>query len=143
MKLGGYHRLTRVVTITLAAGALASTVLAAPSLSQPGQDIREQEPKSAADVQNVTPDRPAGGQEVHFTVRAIDLEAPDLKVNRTALAKISQYVRKKRAPIVQNSRPGTFLMSTSGRFLNVLNTARPGTFWLLAPTLWYAIAFGV
>lgn len=88
MKLGGYHRLTRVITITLAAGALASTVLAAPSLSQPGQDIREQEPKSAADVQNVTPDRPAGGQEVHFTVRAIDLDAPDLKMNRTALAKI-------------------------------------------------------
>ena len=88
MKLGGYHTLGRGIIITLAMSAFASTALAASSLSQPGQEIKEQEPKRAAQVENVMPKWPAEGQEVRFTVRGIDLDAPDLKVNRNALAKI-------------------------------------------------------
>ena len=88
MKSGGYHTLGRGIIITLAAGAFASTALAASSLSQPGQEIKEQQPKGTAQVENVTPDRPTEGKEVRFTVRSIDLDAPDLKVNRAALTKI-------------------------------------------------------
>lgn len=88
MNFGGYHTLGRGILITLAVGAFSSTALAASSLSQPGQEIRGQEPKGAAEVENVTPKPPTDGQEVSFTVRGIDLDAPDLKVNRAALAKI-------------------------------------------------------
>lgn len=88
MKLRGYHVLGRGLILTMAMGAFASTTLAAPSLSQPGQEIKAQERQGAAEVENVAPDRPAEGQEVRFTVRGIDLDAPDLKVNRSALAKI-------------------------------------------------------
>jgi GT2 family glycosyltransferase len=37
---------------------------------------------------------------------------------RTALAKISQYVKKKRRPIYQNNFPGTFLIKTNGKTLD-------------------------
>lgn len=88
MKLRGYHGLRRGLILTVALGAFASTAIAAPSLSQPGQEIKAQEPQGTAAVENVTPDRPVEGQEVRFTVRGIDLNAPDLKVNRVALTKI-------------------------------------------------------
>ena len=52
------------------------------------QEIKEQEPKRAAEVENAMPERSTEGQEIRFTVRGIDLDAPDLKVNRNALAKI-------------------------------------------------------
>ena len=51
MKSGGYHTLGRGIIITLAAGAFASTALAASSLSQPGQEIKEQQPKGTAQVE--------------------------------------------------------------------------------------------
>lgn len=88
MKFGGYHTLGRGLAITVAIGAFASTALASSSLSQPGQEIKEQEPKRAAEVENAMPERSTEGQEIRFTVRGIDLDAPDLKVNRNALAKI-------------------------------------------------------
>ncbi|MGP1586288.1 MAG: ShlB/FhaC/HecB family hemolysin secretion/activation protein [Schwartzia sp. (in: firmicutes)] len=88
MKLRGYHALRRGLILTMAVGAFSSTALAASSLSQPGQEIKAQERQGTAEVENVTPERPAEGQEVRFTVRGIDLDAPDLKVNRSALAKI-------------------------------------------------------
>ena len=98
MKLGGYHTLGRGLIITVAIGAFASTALASSSLSQPGQEIKEQEPKRAAEVENAMPERSAEGQEIRFTVRGIDLDAPDLKVNRNALAKIWSRALIRRSP---------------------------------------------
>ena len=73
MKLGGYHTLGRGLIITVAIGAFASTALESSSLSQPGQEIKEQEPKRAAEVENAMPERSTEGQEIRFTVRGIDL----------------------------------------------------------------------
>lgn len=72
--------------ITLGGGAVS----AAPSLSQPGQEVQQELPRPEAEVQDTTPDRPQGAPEVEFTITNFRLEAPDLYLDKGELTKILQ-----------------------------------------------------
>ena len=85
-----YKSAARIMTMTLLAGAFASTTWAAPSLSQPGEDINEQLPKAAAEVENRTGTPNAQVPDVKFTLKNIKLDAAELRVNQAELAKILQ-----------------------------------------------------
>lgn len=88
MDFRGYRWFAGVVTATLAAGSFAATALAAPSLPSPGEQIKRMEPQGTAKVESMALRAPQGGAEVSFTVRTIDLDAPELKLNQDAVANI-------------------------------------------------------
>ena len=69
---------------------LQGTALAAPSLSQPGQDIRGQESMPEAEVRDDTPVTDKEGGEVQFTITNFRLEAPDLSLDKGPLVQILQ-----------------------------------------------------
>lgn len=85
-----YKSAARIMTMTLLAGAFASTTWAAPSLSQPGEDINEQLPKAAAEVENNVGSPNTSVPDVKFTLKNIKLDAAELRVDQAALAKILQ-----------------------------------------------------
>ena len=68
-------------------------VMAAPSLSQPGQDIQKELPKSEAEVVDNAPDKPKQAPQVEFTITNFRLEAPDLYLDKGELTKILQHLK--------------------------------------------------
>lgn len=72
--------------ITLGGGV----AMAAPSLSQPGQDVQKELPRPEAEVHDATPDKPQGAPQVEFTITNFQLEAPDLYLDKAELTKILQ-----------------------------------------------------
>ena len=71
-------------------GALQGSVLAAPSLSRPGEDIEAQEPRPEAEWQDETPRGDNQAEAVHFKVENFRLEAPELYIDKEPLVKILQ-----------------------------------------------------
>lgn len=67
-----------------------SAAQAAPSLSQPGQEVRENLPRPEAEVKDNTPERPPAAPPVEFTIQNFRLEAPDLYLDKGELTKILQ-----------------------------------------------------
>ena len=74
----------------LLAGTLSGTALAASSLSKPAEDIKEQAPQAEAALEDNLPVGGATEQEVKFTITNFRLEAPELDLDKAALAKILQ-----------------------------------------------------
>jgi len=89
-------RICRLDGLKIAAGMsiaviqLGGAVWAAPSISQPGQEVEKELPRPAAEVQDVTPDKPKPTPPVEFTISNFRLEAPDLYLDKTELIKILQ-----------------------------------------------------
>lgn len=75
-----------VAVITLGGG----TASAAPSLSQPGQEVQQELPKPQAEVVDNTPEKPKRAPMVEFTITNFRLEAPDLYLDKGELTKILQ-----------------------------------------------------
>lgn len=85
-----YKSAARILTLTLVAGAFASTAWAASSMSQPGEHINEQLPVGSAAVENNSTVQNANVPEVKFTLKSIKLDAAELHLNQAELAKILQ-----------------------------------------------------
>lgn len=66
--------------------AAATTVCAAPSLSQPGQDIAGQLPRGSAEVSSEMPKAPEVAAT--FVVKSLDIDAAELRLNKEAIAGI-------------------------------------------------------
>ncbi len=87
----GMNLKLRRVSAALLAGTLllgAGAVSAAPSLSQPGDEIRKELPQPSAGVEDNTPTPPAETKTAVFTVKNILLDASELKLNKKDVAKI-------------------------------------------------------
>lgn len=67
-----------------------SATQAAPSLSQPGQEVRENLPRPEAEVKDNTPEKSKAASQVEFTIKNFRLEAPDLYLDKGELTKILQ-----------------------------------------------------
>lgn len=67
-----------------------SMALAAPSLSQPGQEVNENLPRPEAEVKDNNPERPQAAPQVEFAISNFRLEAPDLYLDKKELTKILQ-----------------------------------------------------
>ena len=63
---------------------------AAPSLSQPGQEVKQNLPRPEAEVKDITPEKPAPAPQVEFTIQNFRLEAPELYLDKQELTKILQ-----------------------------------------------------
>ena len=90
MEILAKKRLAQAVGACLMVGVLQGTAWAAPSLSQPGQDIEPQAPKPEAEVHDDTPTGEGLQEEVHFKVENFRLEAPELHIAKEPLVKILQ-----------------------------------------------------
>lgn len=91
MKFSSRRSIARAVAVAMslsAFGLFMPSALAVPSLSQPGQDINEQMPRGEADVENVMPAAPSENEEIKFTLKNINLDAPDLRLNKEKLTGI-------------------------------------------------------
>lgn len=87
----------KIAKVQIAAGFLAvcfnlggGEVLAAPSLSQPGQDVQQELPRPEAEVVDATPEKPQQAPQVEFAITNFRLEAPDLYLDKGELTKILQ-----------------------------------------------------
>ena len=86
----------KIVNARIAAGVIAACfsltegATAAPSLSQPGQNVAEKLPAPQAEVVDSTPEKPQGEPLVEFTITNFRLEAPDLYLDKGELTKILQ-----------------------------------------------------
>lgn len=76
--------------MTLAVMQMGGLAYAAPSLSQPGQEVEKELPKPQAEVQDNTPAKPQAAPQVEFTITNFRLEAPDLYLDKGELVKILQ-----------------------------------------------------
>ncbi len=85
-----YKSAAKIMTLTLLAGAFASTAWAAQSLSQPGEDINEQLPKGTAAVENNVGSPNSQVPDVKFTLKNIKLDASELHLDQAELQKILQ-----------------------------------------------------
>ena len=74
----------------LAVMQMGGLAYAAPSLSQPGQEVEKELPKPQAEVQDNTPAKPQAAPQVEFTITNFRLEAPDLYLDKGELVKILQ-----------------------------------------------------
>ncbi len=63
---------------------------AAPSLSQPGQNVQEKLPQAEAEVADMTPEKPQNTPQAEFAITNFRLEAPDLYLDKGELTKILQ-----------------------------------------------------
>ncbi|MDD6698948.1 MAG: ShlB/FhaC/HecB family hemolysin secretion/activation protein [Veillonellaceae bacterium] len=81
-----YRALAAAVLLGMAASGTAS---AAPSLWEPGQDIGAQAPKPSAAVESPLFEAPKT-EEASFTVKSIDIDASELKVDKAQLATLMQ-----------------------------------------------------
>lgn len=70
--------------MTCLLGTVAATAFAAPSLSQPGQDIKGQLPAPQAQVEKAAEPAPQAS-EVKFKLTGVELDASELKVDAAAL----------------------------------------------------------
>ena len=74
----------KIISITCLLGTAAATAFAAPSLSQPGQDIKGQMPAPQAQVEKAAEPAPQAS-EVKFKLTGVELDASELKVDAAAL----------------------------------------------------------
>lgn len=86
-----------IAKVQIAAGVLAAcfnlgggAAIAAPSLSQPGQEVEKELPRPEAEVVDSTPVKPKQAPQVEFTITNFRLEAPDLYLDKGELTKILQ-----------------------------------------------------
>ena len=86
-----------IAKVQIAAGVLAAcfnlgweVAFAAPSLSQPGQEVQKELPRPEAEVVDSTPEKPQQAPPVEFTITNFRLEAPDLYLDKGELTKILQ-----------------------------------------------------
>lgn len=86
-----------IAKVQIAAGVLAAcfnwggeVAFAAPSLSQPGQEVQKELPRPEAEVVDSTPEKPKQAPQVEFTITNFRLEAPDLYLDKGELTKILQ-----------------------------------------------------
>lgn len=77
----------KIISITCLLGTVAATAFAAPSLSQPGQDIKGQLPKPQAQVEKAAEPAPQAS-EVKFKLTDVEIDARELKVDAAALEAI-------------------------------------------------------
>ena len=63
---------------------------AAPSLSQPGQEVKQNLPRPEAEVKDINPEKTAPAPQVEFTIQNFRLEAPELYLDKQELTKILQ-----------------------------------------------------
>lgn len=75
----------KIISITCLLGTVAATAFAAPSLSQPGQDIKGQLPAPQAQVEKAAEPAPQAS-EVKFKLTGVELDASELKVDAAALS---------------------------------------------------------
>ena len=75
----------KIISITCLLGTAAATAFAAPSLSQPGQDIKGQMPAPQAQVEKAAEPAPQAS-EVKFKLTGVELDASELKVDAAALS---------------------------------------------------------
>jgi len=76
--------------MALAVMQMGGLAYAAPSLSQPGQEVEKELPQPQAEVQDNTPAKPQAAPQVEFTITNFRLEAPDLYLDKGELVKILQ-----------------------------------------------------
>ena len=88
MKEKYFRRLSLGVTAAVMLSTLAGTANAAPSLSKPGEEIKETQPQANAKVESNLPSAASDAQEVHFKVSGVKLDAQELKLNKDVLARI-------------------------------------------------------
>lgn len=74
----------KIIFITCLFGTVAATSFAAPSLSQPGQDIKEQLPTPQVQVEK-TADPALQASEVKFKLTGVQIDASELKIDAAAL----------------------------------------------------------
>lgn len=67
---------------------LTGTVNAAPSISEPGQDIAPKLPEASATVEDKLPTPQADAKEVRFTIKNLKLDAAELNLDKGELARI-------------------------------------------------------
>ncbi|WP_303839375.1 ShlB/FhaC/HecB family hemolysin secretion/activation protein [Selenomonas ruminantium] len=86
-----------IAKVQIAAGVLAAcfnlgggAAIAAPSLSQPGQEVEKELPRPEAEVVDSTPEKPKQAPQVEFTITNFRLEAPELYLDKGELTKILQ-----------------------------------------------------
>ena len=77
----------KIISITCLLGTVAATAFAAPSLSQPGQDIKGQMPVPEAQVEKAAEPAPKAS-EVKFKITGVHLDASELRVDAAALEAI-------------------------------------------------------
>ncbi|SFW31655.1 ShlB/FhaC/HecB family hemolysin secretion/activation protein [Selenomonas ruminantium] len=87
--------------MTLAVMQMGGLAYAAPSLSQPGQEVEKELPKPQAEVQDNTPAKPQAAPQVEFTITNFRLEAPDLYLDKGELVKILQDGMGEKKTMVQ------------------------------------------
>ncbi|WP_031586028.1 ShlB/FhaC/HecB family hemolysin secretion/activation protein [Selenomonas bovis] len=74
----------KIISITCLLGTVTATAFAAPSLSQPGQDIKGQMPAPQAQVEKAAEPAPQAS-EVKFKLTGVKIDASELKVDAAAL----------------------------------------------------------
>lgn len=74
----------KIISMTCLLGAVTGTAFAAPSLSQPGQDIKGQMPAPQAQVEKAAEPAPQAS-EVKFKLTGVEIDASELKVDAAAL----------------------------------------------------------
>ncbi|WP_256211596.1 ShlB/FhaC/HecB family hemolysin secretion/activation protein [Selenomonas ruminantium] len=87
--------------MTIAFIQMGGAVYAAPSLSQPGQEVEKELPRPAAEVHDITPNKPQGEPMVEFTITNFRMEAPDLYLDKGELVKILQDGMGEKKTMVQ------------------------------------------
>lgn len=74
----------KIISMTCLLGAVTATAFAAPSLSQPGQDIKGQMPAPQAQVEKAAEPAPQAS-EVKFKLTGVKIDASELHVDAAAL----------------------------------------------------------
>lgn len=87
--------------MTIAFIQMGGAVYAAPSLSQPGQEVEKELPRPVAEVHDTTPNKPQAAPMVEFTITNFRLEAPDLYLDKGELVKILQDGMGEKKTMVQ------------------------------------------
>ena len=83
------QKITCITATALFMMTAAPPAFAAPSMSQPGEEIAAQDKQEArASVEDTTPITTPQADEVRFTIRHLKLDASELKLNKEDLAKI-------------------------------------------------------
>ncbi len=95
------NRVRIAAGMTIAFIQMGGAVYAAPSLSQPGQEVEKELPRPAAEVHDTTPNKPQGEPMVEFTITNFRLEAPDLYLDKGELVKILQDGMGEKKTMVQ------------------------------------------
>ena len=87
--------------MTIVVMQMGGLAYAAPSLSQPGQEVEKELPRPTAEVQDTNPDNQQGAPMVEFTITNFRLEAPDLYLDKGELVKILQDGMGEKKTMVQ------------------------------------------